>query len=514
MAQVNQAIMFDPMKEREAKRQKALAELLVAKGNQPLKNEVAGGMTVARSPWEFANQAAEKYMGEYKLGEADKQQTEVDQQRARLFQEALGQLESNPQGAAGVLMQDPAMGPDALKLYQQALSDKREEDMMRERWAHEKELFGMKAASGGGSTPAAMQIANQMFALEQTMSNPNIPANERFLAERQYNLLGQAAKTYGFDRGIQAGPMSGYENIFAPQMGGGIQPVTMLPNGEMQAPMGGQAPNAPLNPMQYQDMMQQSQFNDLIGGLTGQQQDPVVAHAAAVQAQQAQAGVNPYQRAELKPAGMSPIQGYGDAVSQIAAQKKAAEGRASEVGKRQGENENLYRSMVSRMPQLEDTVERLSKLGQAATYTNSGQVRDFAMRELGMDVPDSATARAEYISMVNNEILPLLRDTFGAQFTEREGESLRATLGNPNASPQEKDAVLRSFMRTKMQTLDSARREIESGQSIPTYTPRNVTIGGQTYNPMGQNPQREQIAVNPQTGERLINRGNGWEPLQ
>jgi len=386
--------------------------------------------------------------------------------------QAIGQYGTDPSLAAQTLAQDPQSSEMAFKLL-----------MGEKDYARQKELMQMRlsASSGGGNAPAPMQIANQMFELEQAMNNPNLPEDQRFLAERQYNLLGQAAKTYGFDRGIQAGSMGGYDAVYD-----NVPPVNMMPNGEMQAPI----PDGPLPP-------------------SGYPQDPVAAHAAAVQAQQQQVGTNPYQRPELRPISMGEIPGYGEAVSGIAAQKKMAEGKASEVGKRQGENENLYRSVVSRMPQLEDTAERLSKLGQAATYTNAGQVRDFTMRELGMDVPDAATARAEYISMVDNEILPLLRDTFGAQFTQREGESLKATLGNPNASPAEKDAVLRSFIRTKVETLNSMRREIDYGTEVPEYTPRPVTIGGQSYNPVGSNaPDRNSII------QTLQNAGASPEEIQ
>ena len=55
--------------------------------------------------------------------------------------------------------------------------------------------------------------------------------------------------------------------------------------------------------------------------------------------------------------------------------------------------------------------------------------------------------------------MPLLRDTFGAQFTEREGESLKATLGSPNVSPKEKDAVLRSFIKQKKRNIQDLRRQ-------------------------------------------------------
>lgn len=470
IAQTKDVSFYDPQGEREAKRKRALSEILVKQGNAPMKNETAGGMTVARSPWENMNQAAQKYMGEYQLAQADEREAGLEQRRQQAMQEALSQWGTDPQAAASILGQDPRTSEMAAKILQGEVDYGRQQD----RWAQEdalrREQIGVLAqrAASGGNTPAAMQIANKMFALEQAMFDPNASEQERFMAQREYNLLGQAAKTYGFDRGLEVGGMGGYGN-----MGGGMQGV--------MSPQSGVSP---------QDPMPQDDFGSLA----------------------------PEPSFMPQPLGVQPMQGYGEAVADIAAQKKAAEGRASEVGKRQGENENLYRSMVSRMPQLEGTVERLSKLGQAATYTTTGRAFDVAARELGIDVPDAATARAEYISMVDNEILPLLRDTFGSQFTATEGESLRATLGNPNASPAEKDAVLRSFIRTKMESIDSLRRELGYGGSLPEYTPRSVNIGGRQYNPMGSQPNAQttqpqgQIAVNPQTGERLINRGKGWEP--
>lgn len=487
---VNNVSFFDPKKEKEVERQRLMAQMLTKQGQTQMGkgNEMVSGIVVKKSPIEGLSAALQMGLGGLAEGRANKAEDESVAQRQRLMTEALGKYGTDPRGAAELLVQDPQSADMAFKLMMGQTEHERA-----------KELMGMRLAAassgGGGNTPAAMQIANQMFELEQSMNDPNLPEDQRFLAERQYNLLGQAAKTYGFDRGVQASAMGGYDSVY-----GGMQPVNMLPNGEMQAPIGGPTPE-PLNPMQYKTMGQNQEFNDLIGGLTGQpmQEDPAAAHAKAVAMQQQQVGVNPYQRAELKPrqpVQMGEVAGFGQAVSGIAAQKKMAEGKASEVGKRQGENENLYRSVVSRMPQLEDTVAKLSKLGQAATYTNAGQVRDFAMRELGMDVPDSATARAEYISMVDNEILPLLRDTFGSQFTAKEGDSLRATLGNPNFSPVEKDAVLRSFIRTKMETINSMSREIGYGESLPSYTPQTIEIGGQAFNPTAQASQAPQMDRN------------------
>lgn len=489
---------------READRLKALAEGLQQSG-QYKGNEMVSGRIVEQSPWEHLIRGLSTAAGGYFEGQSQRQLDQADADSGRIFAEALGKMGTDMGGAAQTLAQDPEQRGTALKMYADMLSDDRKTAQMRE-------MIGLRASTGGGNAPAAMQISGKMFELEQTMNNPNASPEDRFMAEREYNLLGQAAKTYGFDRGVgYGGGMGGYQDVYGqqPPAQQGIPPINMDATGELTAPpmMGGQAPTNPLPP-------------------SGYAQDPVAAHAQAVAAQQQETGINPAQRPELAqgqsyippaqpiaPPAISPIAGFGDATSQLAAQKKMEEARSGELGKRQGENENLYRSVVSRMPQLNDTAERLSKLGQVATYTMGGQAFNMAARELGVNVPDAATARAEYISMVDNEILPLLRDTFGAQFTQREGDSLKATLGNPNASPQEKDAVLRSFIRTKTESLGSMRRELDYGQSIPEYTPQNVTIGGQSYNPSGQPPQG-QIAVNPQTGEKLINRGNGWEPMQ
>ena len=113
------------------------------------------------------------------------------------------------------------------------------------------------------------------------------------------------------------------------------------------------------------------------------------------------------------------------------------------------------------MPNLMKVADELSALGKTATYTKAGQVRDSLKRQLGMDVGEGAVARTEYISKVDNEVLPLLRSTFGAQFTQKEGESLKVTLGDPDKSPEEKDAVLRSFIQSKqaqMKTLERRTR--------------------------------------------------------
>ena len=112
------------------------------------------------------------------------------------------------------------------------------------------------------------------------------------------------------------------------------------------------------------------------------------------------------------------------------------------------------------MPRLQQVVTKLGELGKIATYTGTGVVSNTIKRQLGLKVGDAAEARAAYIAMIDNEVLPLLRQTFGAQFTQKEGESLKVTLGDPNKSPEEKQAVLDAFIESKMAAIETGERRV------------------------------------------------------
>ena len=139
-------------------------------------------------------------------------------------------------------------------------------------------------------------------------------------------------------------------------------------------------------------------------------------------------------------------------------QVKAQQAAATSAGTAEAAAANELADRMATMPRLEQVVNELSDLGQKATYTKAGKAYDVMRREAGLSPRDAAIARKEYISKVDNEILPLLRQTFGAQFTEKEGQALKATLGDPNASPAEKDAVLRSFIQTKQAQIETLKR--------------------------------------------------------
>jgi hypothetical protein len=358
----------------------------------------------------------------------------------------------------------------------------------------------------GGSLPAAMKIANRMFELEQLGNDPNATQEQRVLAEREYNLLGQAAKTYGFDRGVQA--------TLGGQMQGGLQraPMPELPDTQEYQDL----------PPVFGDLPQDGAFNSpLQGQETGSKRTAISAP----------------QSAGFGSPSVSSVSGYDELMSRREAMKsgasekaklqqqlqydpliKRAGARAAEEGKAEGVISTELQERVSVMPQLIDTTQRLSALGKLATYTMGGQARDFLMRQAGMDVPDAAVARSEYISMVDNEVLPLLRQTFGAQFTQKEGESLKATLGDPNKSPQEKDAVLRSFLNTKMKTINSQARRIGEPEQYTNDEIQAVikSVGSQPKQQSGvtsQSIKEGTTATNPTTGQRIIYTGGQWRPL-
>lgn len=144
----------------------------------------------------------------------------------------------------------------------------------------------------------------------------------------------------------------------------------------------------------------------------------------------------------------------------IGEEPKDISGAAAQTaeGKALGEDAALLDSTESKMAGLETVIGELESLADEATYTYAGQARDWVGKQIGMDPGDGAVARSEYIAKVDNQVLPMLRDTFGSAFTVAEGETLRATLGDPNKSPEEKKVVLRAFIEQKKRDVDALRK--------------------------------------------------------
>jgi len=179
----------------------------------------------------------------------------------------------------------------------------------------------------------------------------------------------------------------------------------------------------------------------------------------------------------------------GNVVSRTPKQNREAAAQTSmgsAEGKSAAETASEYSSITSKMPGLYSVVDRLSNLADKATYTLAGQALDFGRSQVGMDPREAAVARAEYTATIDNQILPLLKDTFGAQFTDAEGLRLAATLGDANKTPTEKQALLKAFIQQKERDIEALRAR--TGRTEPQQSSAPAKPASR-------------LKFNPQTGE-------------
>jgi hypothetical protein len=133
---------------------------------------------------------------------------------------------------------------------------------------------------------------------------------------------------------------------------------------------------------------------------------------------------------------------------------------AREEARERGELLTDINRMEAAMPGLEESISQLRALGAVATSTIGGAAFDAVVKQSGFGSTEGATARAKFIAIIDNQVLPLLKETFGAAFTVSEGESLKATMGDPDAEPAAKMAQLDAFIEQKVRTLRSKKRQV------------------------------------------------------
>lgn len=266
-------------------------------------------------------------------------------------------------------------------------------------------------ADATGSVPAAIQVAKE---IERRKAVGDIDGA---------NLLHQTAKTYAIDRGMNAYGLADALNQPA------IQPAV----------------NAP------------SSLPPVFTGL-----DPAEESRQAILRQQQTTGVSPAQRRDLTPQA---IPGYAEQSGGIKATQKRMETQAqkdvelkmnpliaaqtaekTETGKGLGETKNTYEDFMSAAPGIADAGNQLYMLADTSTYTLAGRGRDMFLRQFNFDPTDSAKAKAKAETIIATMVLPLLRPTFGAQFTAAEGKWMRDTLGDPNLSGPERQAQIKARM--------------------------------------------------------------------
>lgn len=144
------------------------------------------------------------------------------------------------------------------------------------------------------------------------------------------------------------------------------------------------------------------------------------------------------------------------AKSEIATAVKLATAEAAA----RGEALSDLKKAEAGLPGLEEVVGKLRELSTIATFTLTGKAFNLIAKELGFGATKGGTARAAYQATIDNQVLPLLKQTFGAAMTEGEGKRLAATLGDVDAPPEEKQAQLDAFLGSQKRQIENLKREV------------------------------------------------------
>ncbi len=135
--------------------------------------------------------------------------------------------------------------------------------------------------------------------------------------------------------------------------------------------------------------------------------------------------------------------------------------KATKRAESAADDESKLSALKANWPVIQDMAETLRALSTKATYTMAGKGFDLLLKEFGFGATKGSTARAKYQSVIDNQILPLLKATFGTAFTEGEGKRLTATLGDPDAAPEEKIAQLDAFLSSQQSQMDTLERKMQ-----------------------------------------------------
>lgn len=173
----------------------------------------------------------------------------------------------------------------------------------------------------------------------------------------------------------------------------------------------------------------------------------------------------------------------------IKPQIEAAISLARAKAKGKGEAAVKLEETQAALPGLLEVVDRLKELSTQATYTTAGRLFNRTAKELGFGATQGATARASFIAIVDNQVLPLLKATFGAAFTVKEGETLKATMGDPDATPEEKMAQLDAFIEGKYREIETKARQTGQEVNLPQTgkyaVGQIIDVGGKKYRVTG-----------------------------
>lgn len=140
-------------------------------------------------------------------------------------------------------------------------------------------------------------------------------------------------------------------------------------------------------------------------------------------------------------------------------------------GEKLAKTREAYDTFVANLPNMENVIKSLYGYADDATYTMFGRAYDEVMKQLGGMSTEGSVAKAKFESTARAVLYPLLRPTFGSQFTENEGERLIALLGAAGQTPEEKKAVLVGFLTDYVNKMISNAEILKSaGVAMPDFS--------------------------------------------
>lgn len=145
----------------------------------------------------------------------------------------------------------------------------------------------------------------------------------------------------------------------------------------------------------------------------------------------------------------------------------------AEEGKKKAQYNQEYENQQALFENAQQIANELRYLADEATYSPVGRFLDEIAHTFGSGTPGSV-AREKYQQTINNELIPKLKQYLGGQFTEKEGEMLRQTLGDVNATPAEKKAAIDAFMFARERALNQARDKAMGQLGTENDNPLNL----------------------------------------
>lgn len=158
-----------------------------------------------------------------------------------------------------------------------------------------------------------------------------------------------------------------------------------------------------------------------------------------------------------------------DREDQIAENAAAAE--AKKVTEREAKKQDELEAAKIRFQNAQEITGQLKTLIDKATYSPVGRKLDRWANAFGVTT-EGAEAEERYRQIVNNELMPRIREYMGAAVTAEESARVLGLLGDPTASKEKKRAALDSF-------LEAAERNLKNKQDLA-----NGTVGVKNDNPL------------------------------